>query len=203
MGRTETEGDLLQDGWLALLRAPDGKPVSAASLLAFGADHARLQGLVTAPAHRRQGHARALVSELQAWLQAAGVPRLVAVLPERRAVVGAAEAQGPDGEGVLRKLGFTTLQDLDVLGVSRGRAPPLHAGAQNDLCLPLCTRASGVEGGALPVLHRAAARAAATRAAQAHERRGQAAVAVVTNAAQSSGRMPPAPMCAATVVPHP
>jgi hypothetical protein len=56
--------DVLEDGWGFLLRCPRGSsatPVCAATANVFGADHARIQALVTLPSEKNKGHATTVI----------------------------------------------------------------------------------------------------------------------------------------------
>ncbi len=48
--REESLADVAEDSWAALLVDSQGQPLSAASLLVFGQDHARLEVSAAAPA---------------------------------------------------------------------------------------------------------------------------------------------------------
>lgn len=73
------------------------------------------QALATVPSSSRQGHATALVRELERALSSAGVGRLVAVVP------GSEAARHPGALPLFsRKLGLQPLQDLNLLAVRMG-----------------------------------------------------------------------------------
>ncbi len=75
---------------------------------------------MTLPDQRRCGHARTLTQRLGSWLAAAGVPRMVAVLPEQQMVRRGGSGTAHDGgEHVLKRLRYKPLQDFELLGVSR------------------------------------------------------------------------------------
>uniref|UniRef100_A0A383VNH7 N-acetyltransferase domain-containing protein n=1 Tax=Tetradesmus obliquus TaxID=3088 RepID=A0A383VNH7_TETOB len=79
-GLGDTPKDLLQDSFALITRTESGQPTCAATFNIFGDDHARLQGLVTPQAVRRQGHAARLVQQLECVLQGARLQQLAVVL---------------------------------------------------------------------------------------------------------------------------
>jgi len=100
---------LIRDAQTTTLVAQDGTAIAGFAIMAFGDEHAHLQLMCVAPAHRREGTGSRLIDWLVASAQVAGI---ASIHLELRA----------DNEVALafyRKLGFT--ETVQVPGYYEGR----------------------------------------------------------------------------------
>ncbi len=80
---------------------PDGQPVTGGAFCRFDADTAELKRIWTDSRHRRRGHAKALLIELEAEIAARGYRRVYLTTGDRQ----------PEAEALYLSSGYTRLTE--------------------------------------------------------------------------------------------